>query len=944
MASSRALLLFSLCFLTACGSPEPPPASCESEPEGCATTAPKAEATLLSLSPGTIDGSAPEVLTALLRVEDRENFDRFLQGNGRIQVLLSTPEGPLAIDEIDHHFNDQDLFEVRFTPPLESAQRGILRTLQIQGIDTQDQLHFQERTHLRYQDGLPRWTPSRDLLPLDQLHNPTRVWTLDLDGDGVDDRLLFDQTPQGPALALYRCSLEGFCSYQQHHPLPSGAPISAGSTAPLAINDPGSLAPPGFLYATLEEAGALRRVQVTHLFLEPDTGIAGEESVSIDLSTADATQWRIDTLRPRWIEDADGTLLLGIAIVSFDPDQDLATLHLIDEGKNRRSHTFSEIPGITSEDSVHFLSRPYGLCFPPGNLSPFSEAIDATVVTTTLTNEGPRQVALSTASGSSASTLLSPSPSALQPTLIDCKLRDINADGSLDLAFSITEEDGSRALFLAANKDSTPADRAFHGAQLLLDGIDPDREWEIFGIRKIFGIATVIRTLLFVAEPQKPHRISSFFLPRSMEGPFELWDLSSLPLGPGLAVFSPDAMEVTESIHSIPHFGFRRIRIHVIESLRHLQTPLLGGPFAGATFFGTPDGYLVQATLDSSLVPGSDEALLEFRPPQSITALIDPRGNAEIRARFAPGARFRWFSYSPAAPLVGTHFDYQADQTLLITSRERFRREINVLFSSLQTEQPDVLAIQGGLGAQEESMALVMVLADGTIAYALFPTRGPLDSIELQPTGYRFPSGAEARQSSALRLLSTDSAPLLILRDVLDKEDALQPLTVLALQDDVDALSLPDTTLLIGDFQGTGLPQILRITQDSYRLFPLDGDFRLPHLRDAEPRGPLSFSSDDFTIVDLNHDGCDDLLSPDGEAIISRCDGTFQPHPLSVGAMAAFITSGDGFEPAGLMPQDYNSSRSNKANGIAFPLDDLEDAEESDLGSPLPSFDGLMFR
>jgi hypothetical protein len=100
---------------------------------------------------------------------------------------------------------------------------------------------------------------------------------------------------------------------------------------------------------------------------------------------------------------------------------------------------------------------------------------------------------------------------------------------------------------------------------------------------------------------------------------------------------------------------------------------------------------------------------------------------------------------------------------------------------------------------------------------------------------------------------------------------------------------------------------------------------------DSDDSAPVSFEGDSIrTVVDVDGDGCADLVSDAGELLSSRCDGTFDP-AVQLAPWAFHM-------PRAQQAQDYNSSRSNKPSSIAAP-DDSDD--DGDFGGALPFFNGL---
>jgi hypothetical protein len=100
---------------------------------------------------------------------------------------------------------------------------------------------------------------------------------------------------------------------------------------------------------------------------------------------------------------------------------------------------------------------------------------------------------------------------------------------------------------------------------------------------------------------------------------------------------------------------------------------------------------------------------------------------------------------------------------------------------------------------------------------------------------------------------------------------------------------------------------------------------------DGDVSAPMSIAGDAIaTVIDVDGDGCADLVTNAGELLSSRCDGEFAA-AVQLGPWALHM-------PGAQRAQDYNAARSNKPTSIAVP--DLGGDDDS-FGGALPFFDGL---
>jgi nucleoid DNA-binding protein len=139
---------------------------------------------------------------------------------------------------------------------------------------------------------------------------------------------------------------------------------------------------------------------------------------------------------------------------------------------------------------------------------------------------------------------------------------------------------------------------------------------------------------------------------------------------------------------------------------------------------------------------------------------------------------------------------------------------------------------------------------------------------------------------------------------------------------------------MMGDVSGTGVDQRVECRVSANDIGDRALECRSSHLSngddgDADWRGPFVAAGNPVAVIDVDGDGCADLVTDAGEYLSSRCDGSFEPVAVELGPWSSHVPV-----PAGLAAHSKNSSRSNKTEGIS-------DGGDTSSGPALPFFDGL---
>ncbi len=837
-------------------------------------------------------------------------------------------------------------------------------------------LHFDERSASR----------------LEGLTDPQQVWTKDLDGDGIDDLIVLDYDTAATRLVVFRCEEEGCFNQGEVALLTEdeiGGPYFTQIVAPDTISTPdldlGSederfiIAYPSLISST---NGELREVEHLSIRLVEEGGqfTVEDERSHIALPLHDDTTWLEDTLQPRLIEDPDSNgYLPGISLINLrESSGELFWNHVIlqEEAEPFSQPLHVAFDGLQHADRSAALAGQVSTCFADPDLRQGADEVpEGRLVSVFEVDEMAMVVVASTASSDQMVQVL-PLPAGLSVNLSDegstvCKLADLDGDGTLDLAFSVDTPQGRALLVSLAGVGSDQVDMS--PPQLLMNGLSDD-QWEFSRDDSDLRLALTHSTDQLAIAHDVGLELS---VDHDADATITITVVNDRPVASGTLIHS----WAEESTHSLTggKKGYDYIKVKSSRSGEDsdgINSLDVGGLFLGSEQLIGGGGMWVAAHFSGGLTEGDETSLLQPGDPKSIIGWLSSTGP------FIPVTTV--CCRGKATPLVITALpkasddeddepgetDVEAHILSLVVNEDgdatgvtiedlaiidgepriNDQRELELDFSDTELTSQKVVKFKAGADLSKSAASpahLLLVMDSGELAIAEISDIG-MNTLKLHNLGLR----VDEPSTTEIFFESLGDAPLLSVDNPLAEDEDLSasnPLydpedLGLAQGDEPPPLLRGEARHFFGDFMGLGHSQILeaRLSSDdestalcgkTNHLSMGGGDSQgdldsIEAALDRETQRVCIPDDEDISIIDLDGDGCQDLVFPESRrALLSRCDGTFEAEMMELGDWSAQLRG------------DSNSSRSNQPTS-RLDLDDEETDDEVIL--VLPFIDGLQ--
>ena len=847
---------------------------------------------LTSVSPGTVRGDTPEPITVDLRVDDSAAVKQLLDDGAQFEISLrdSAGEEMIAVDEIVRPDGDEDgVFELRFAPG-DQHRKAIRKQLQVRlALDDEGQIYAWGSRSL----GVPEDVGDLDVderqaSRLEGLANPLKVWPRDLDGDGIDDLVVLDSDGESRRLVVFRCD-DGTCSNEGEVALSTdgdiGGPYEEFFEIPDLVASPdddsgaGDDEPFVIAYPSLFDAarGEVREAEhlVIRLVEDGDDVAIEEQRTQIALPSRDETTWLAETMKPRLLQNPDtgdrsaaisiitreessGDVSLNHALLQESVEPIRAPLHVVFEGlddQGRQAALHGQISTCLLEELYQDAAE-----IPDGRLVSIFEYDGATMAAVGSLSSPDQMIAPRTL------------PESLSGLAGDegiharCKLVDLDADGHLDLAFSVSTDQGQA--LLVALSDSSSDSVTVGEPQLVMAGLS-DAAWDLYR-----DVDDELRLVLHRSgqtpppgeQPEITHEIG---LEANIDGggTVTVTVSNQKPTVSGLHVNNGDSSSSSSVVRAHASHQLMSIDHRDRESFAGgISSVDVGGLFLGSEQLVSSGGMWIAAHFSGGIVEGDEASLLQMDDPKSIIGWLSTTGP------FLPLSTETCCNNGQTTPVIITELPRAADdddsdqddaveahvvhlvvnddgeatglrlQDLATVDGEpqiADQREVELDFSATELASKNVVKFKAGAELSKTASAsdgddecpdtdgcpapssttLLFVMDSGEMATAELSAGGGMGKVSIQ----ELPSVDNGDRGSDAEEFFFDSlgqAPVLGERrpplgvDVWESAASRYTDTDLSQGqgEDRQVVTRSEARLLVGDFQGLGHPQILEMT------------------------------------------------------------------------------------------------------------------------------------
>ncbi|MBA2663306.1 MAG: hypothetical protein H0U74_13545 [Bradymonadaceae bacterium] len=958
-----------------------------------------------AVSPGVISAQSPETVTLRLRVNAPDELDARLAAGASLVVELALSDEVLTIDA-QVVGRDGDAHLLSFSPAAR-ANRGPERAaLSVSLRSGAVEIARFGRASLRFRgDPESLQFDGKAGGRLEGIVDARQAWAIDLDDDGVEDRVVFDG---GSTLHVFRC---------EHDDLDRCEPAGKIDVAALdgrifvpdylfAPNHQDESKAPGFVYATITKRDAEGQPQVVEVG-QVELGLADMQAhqVKIDLRLDLEVGERLleDTIMPRqFIDHRIKEITLGLSVMSTNSADRFTkwTTKLIDSDGKAFSYS-SPLNGLNLDP----VRAPPTMtpCLTTSALQTKSDAADSMVVATFWR---PGQVGPTLAIGPLASSELAMKEYPIAPTdrdrnddvAIACRFKDLDGDGIGDLAIAVGNgRSGSLYLARGLSTSGGEALAKIGPLQLLIEDVDV-HDWQIFAQDQRVYLHTNTQSAAMLGPdlcPQCPREDAQrldFPLLATLTITADSADSFGIALvhqGGGLVRGTALVnFNIPDAPGSIPQGNDK-----VVRKKPGPRTPGFAPPNGGfeterhvfaTKQLVTDDGIWLATSVAGSIEQADSgrPVALSISPGETRVGLVTTlKPFQQVVAPASLGFDARTELIHSSCPFIGDCSAQSADARPLIYALSiddgRLRADRlsvvndlpvikNEAFIEILSEQANEIvglhttALPAGRwGAGAESTLLVFTMGSGELFTAVLEhgTTEPvtLTKALLQKTLFEALGLVEAQGlQSAIWVGDLGAGPVVALRGRHGVGEAV------VLFDGTSYKTLTtglEERFAFADTRGLGHAQLLRITNvaqcsqgasvtiASAFMHPDDGaDDPWQHLEASleSASEPVCLPKGRLHVVDLDGDGCDDLVA-DGRLLSSRCDGDFQLTEDTLARWIDHLDGDDGWDEGPQRGVGYNSSRSNKCNSIAFDINTDIDAEgDGDTAPGLPFFDGVL--
>lgn len=473
---------------------------------------------LVSMSPATTLAHSPERVRIALRVDAPERLQELLKAGASLQARLVTASGPTVIEAgaidggVGSLTTDANLL-VEIQPDASDGPQ--LVGVDVELVDVDETVRSLGEGVLRLRgDATALALEDRDAETLAGLVAPDRVWTRDLDGDGVEDYVVSDiDESDMPLLRVFRCDADrctpaGEASLAEadgerpgrHLVTADGLVSTDGILAPdmVAATEPGGFL--GAMVTARASGGGVETVVVLHLALDDD-GSLQESRAAIDLREVGAAgTLHAQALKPQMFRDAaTGSHRPGLVVTRTTPGDEAtawSTLHLDADGLVDETRDVRAFDGLSDAEMEAARAGQIATCLSAGQMSlDPSEAPTGAVLSAFVLDGVPRVAGGSLDATDGPMQVVAVDPY-YDPQLhgdafgsVACQLRDLDGDGLEDLVVALAAgdvystldaADGRTASLLVAHGLSrVDAKRALEGAALVFEDADAG-DWSLF--------------------------------------------------------------------------------------------------------------------------------------------------------------------------------------------------------------------------------------------------------------------------------------------------------------------------------------------------------------------------------------------------------------------------------------------------------------------------------
>ncbi len=425
------------------------------------------------MSPETILAHAPEPVTIGLEVSDVERVQKLLDAGATLRAQLLTASGERTVEARVKQGDSGEMtgtynFRVEIDPGVDDGPQRVGVKVELVTADETVRVLGEGVLRLRG-DASALQFDGRDAYQLEGLVDPRRVWTQDLDGDGVEDHVVSDVDADGkPLLRVFRCH-DGRCESAGEVSVAGADEIFTPDMLAAPSADSG---PAGFLAAYVTErspAGDIVAVEVLHVSLEDDGSgpVVKESRATIDLKEvgADATL-HAQAIEPQMLLDAaTGTYRPGLVVTRVLPGATGTTWQtvLLDEdGIVSKTGGVRSFAGLADADMEAARKGQLATCLPAGQsgLDPTKAPTGAIVAAFEVDGEpmlaaGPIDPADESMVEISIADFVDPATQQDTFGSVSCRLEDLDGDGADDLVVAVAGKDVYSKLGAAAGKPAT---------------------------------------------------------------------------------------------------------------------------------------------------------------------------------------------------------------------------------------------------------------------------------------------------------------------------------------------------------------------------------------------------------------------------------------------------------------------------------------------------------
>lgn len=578
-------------------------------------------------------------------------------------------------------------------------------------------------------------------------------------------------------------------------------------------------------------------------------------------------------------------------------------------------------------------------------------------------------------------------------------------DEDLDVVFSVATEQG-HALMVSLADASSPQ-LAMEAPQLVMDGL-ASGDWKISrdGEELRLKMSRHHGNPDTGGQPESTHEIG-LEVEVDDEGKVHVQPVNEAPVTTGIPVHGGDSSSSSSIMRTSAGHELVRIENTGREAFADgIRSTDVGGLFLGSEQLISSGGMWVGAHFSGGIVEGDETSLLQPGDPESIIGWLSSTGPflpvTSVCCDAATPIIIQELATAPIededsdddgveAQVVSLVVDDNGDATglrledlAMIDGEPRLagERDMALDFSAAELSSRNVVKFKAGAELSKtasvasdtddcddsdddvrrdscpgpSSTTLLFVMDSGELAKCVIDGDSERCTLAAVET-------AHEELDDELFFDSIGSTPVLATRagPPLLAVDVWEAATELSQTDGGDksvSVTRDQGRIFFGDFQGLGHPQIMeaRLGDDgevcgqTSHLAVAGGEGQgdlesIEAALDREGQSVCMPVDEAISIADLDGDRCEDLVFPESrQALLSRCDGTFEPELTELGDWSGHLGGDDGWNTRA---KDHNSSRSNKPRSIrdlGGDLDDDDDGVDDEVIVVFPFIDGLERR